>query len=345
MKKLYFILITIICGMFVSCTDSEEVEFKSSLTIKTSLESAKSGFQEYKAGDFELSDEYRIRVTNYIYDENGKLVQQQQILAKQYTEDVDMNFVLPDGNYKVLTTSDVIKGNSLNTYDKSYWEPSNIESLNSIVITKQNIIGYNGMGILTLTETEIKLYQGKKEVFVKVKPVTAMIRAFITNIHAWDGVIMDDNTSRTMTYLEISYLSKWIDKAEYNNGNWNFNSSAPETSSYLLTKVDLTDSRWDNFSSGYGLISVLPGTYKFMGYARFIWSADSKEYHSTTDESQTLQLQSGQEYNVNFAVDEFDISFKEAQALKKREAVQFDIYANSELKEQNNSLRVKDIIK
>ena len=309
MKHFIFSVVsTALCAVIISCTDSEEVEIQSTLSVETSLESAVLGFQEYQGEDFKVDDTFRIRVTNYVYDNSGKLVEKKDTLAKQFTETVKMEFVLPDGDYKILATTDVVVGTTLSNIETEFYTASGTDNLNTFQFDENDLIKSLYTGILTATLSDVSLKEGKKEIRINVKPLTALIRCIINNIHYTH---YNKEKECVMTYLEIQY-DKRFDRANYETNQWKFISTSSETDGFRLSYVDLTDSFWDDYPGSYDLISVFPGTYKFSGYGEYIWAGDWEKYYTLTDYSSSLTIESGKQYNVLFDVEDFSISFEKA---------------------------------
>lgn len=300
MKKYILYLATLLIA-FTSCSDSEEIDIKYQVDVAISPESVISDFQEYKSGNFTLPDEYKIRIRSLIYDEHSQMVAVYEGLVNQYSQNYQFSTVLPNGNYTMITSTDVIKGGSLSNVQSSYWSFTQEKVLNEFTIIRENILDYMGQATLGLTQTELIVDGQSKSLKVAVKPITALITCHFTNIHQQK---VSNGKILIPTYLDFSYYND-INKITRENDDWQFNTTSAETDKFRLTFIDLTDSYYDEKPGIYDLISILPSSTEFQGYAEFI-SSDGLKYYNETDGIKQ-KIETGKQYDFTFDLKAFTL--------------------------------------
>lgn len=278
-----------------SCTDSEEVDIKYQINLTISPAEVISGLTEYKNGDFKLIDGYKIRVRSLIYNTNGDLVNKTEELIKDYSSNLMFSIILPTGNYTVISSTDVVKANSLSDISFKYWTFSGEDNLSNYKVKNEGYWG-GGQDMLGLTQTQLDAKEVTTQT-IKVQAVTALIESQVTNIHANSNIF----------YASIKYQFT-NDIVSYINGLWDYTTSSASTDYFELLRVDLTDSYYDDLSGVYSFGAVLPTEdKKFVGYIVYL-DSDGKVAEGTTKSSATLSFESGKQYRVNFNLSTLTLS-------------------------------------
>lgn len=287
-------MVSAIALAFTSCTDKEEIEIKYQVNFTISPETVISDFQEYKSGNLQLDDDTRLRVRNLIYDENNNLVKSSEGLVNQYSENLQIAEILPEGNYTVITTTDVVTGKSLSNITSTYWNFSKENNLNDFTITRENRVCYMGESTLGLIKSTLKVNGQSTTLKINVKPITALITCHFLNIHEQRFY---NNKVLTPIYLALHYKNV-MKIVKYQSNEWAISTSAAETETFRLDYIDLTDSYYDDFNHIYNLIAILPSNTEFNGYASFI-DSDGETYYGETDKV-SVNLESGKQYDFEF---------------------------------------------
>lgn len=288
------LIVSAIMFVFASCTDSEEIRINYQVDITISPETVISGFQEYKSGNLTLDEGYKIRIRNLIYDNNSDLVAINEGLVEQYSENYQFTQLLPDGKYTIITSTDVVYGNSISDIKSTYWSFTREKKLNEFMITRENILCFMGKGTLGLSQSILNV-DGKSESFkVNVKPITALITCHFLNIHQEK---VYNGSKLSPTYLEFQYKNA-MDIINWENDSWKFSTSAAETETFRLDFIDLTDPYYDDSNNIYNLVSAIPSDTEFNGYVSYI-SSDGEKYSTKTNKV-SVKIESGKQYDFSF---------------------------------------------
>lgn len=294
MKKYLAILIGLM-AYFTSCTDQDDVDIKYQVDFTVSPEKVMSGFIPYAEGDFDIPSDYNVRIRALIYDASGLLVSKTEELVKNYLADFTFSVVLPVGEYTVITSSDVVEGNSLSNIDTHYWSFSGDRKLADYTVKNEGYWG-NSKDMLGLTQTELHV-EGVTNKEIHIQPITALVESHISRIHS----------NSLITYASIQYQFTG-DLIKYINQTWAFSSSAATTDDFELQRIDLTDSGYDNVPGVYSYGAVLPANNQtFKGYIQYI-DADGKLKEGTTKSTTTVNFESGKQYNIIFDLNSLTVS-------------------------------------
>lgn len=294
MKKYFLLVVSAVALAFSSCSDSEEVDIKYQVNFTISPETVISDFQGYKSGNLQLDDDTKLRIRNLIYDENYNLVKSSEGLVNQYSENLQFAEILPEGDYTVITTTDVVTGNSSSNITSSYWNFTKENNLNDFTITRENRVCFMGESTLGLIKSTLKVNGQSTTLKINVKPITALITFHFRNIHQQKNY---NNKVLTPIYLEFQYKNK-MDIIKYQNNEWAISTSAAETEIFRLDYIDLTNSYYDDSNNIYNLIAALPSNTEFNGYVDFI-DSDGETYNGLTD-NVSVNLESGKQYDFVF---------------------------------------------
>lgn len=172
MNKYYFILATFICGMFASCTDSEEVDIAYQATININTDKVISQYRDYNDSEkmFHLDEDENLVLESYIYDEKGDLVSSEINEVSDYGKSISIKKTLSSGKYKILVLSIVSV-----TYEnkKNYgWETSQTDKLSTFKLEQQ----YNNLwGVLGMGEIDFVIGDKPQTVTIDLRSKTSLL--------------------------------------------------------------------------------------------------------------------------------------------------------------------------
>ena len=132
MKKILFGLITLVATL-VSCTDQEDIEIAYKSGIGITAAHIFDDYEQYQEGDFEMSqDGWKLNLSVFVYDENGKLVDKSEQLCDNITESLKYTPHLTPGNYTVVSVADFREG--LGGAGYRFWNIENENKKTKIIV-------------------------------------------------------------------------------------------------------------------------------------------------------------------------------------------------------------------
>ena len=294
MRKYILLVVSAVALAFTSCSDKEEIGINYQVNITISPETVISGFQEYRDGNLKLGSNCKLRIRNYIYDVNNDLVKLSEGFVNQYSDNLQVSEILPEGDYTVITTTDVIVSNVADTS----WTFSKERVLNEFTITRNNNLCFLGRSTLGLTKSSLKVNGQSVNLKINVKPITALITCHFQNIH--------HPINKVLAPVEIDLIYKnTMDIVKYQGEEWEISTSAAETDLFRLDYLDLTNSYYDNLNNIYNLVAVLPSNTTFMGYVESV-DDEGNRYGKVTDGS-PVDIKMGKQYDFIFDLATFTL--------------------------------------
>ena len=182
MKKYLILSISLLMGVFASCTDSEEIEIITSHDVNFTIKTKKM----YETFDLDAkiqeevlrSKKYSIGVESFIYDSEGNLVDSYTTADFAYN-DQHFSTQLKEGSYTILsveTLSDPSKNNA-----PVYWDYTGTNSLKTFSV-KPNGYHYGYYSILGISSTTFNVGRSE-EIMVSPNAIGSICHI---NYKYWD---------------------------------------------------------------------------------------------------------------------------------------------------------------
>lgn len=184
MKK-YLAIFAVLFTVILSSCSNDDIPMSQSISFKVNPSTVVNSFDEYDAGELTVFPKgYLLRVRLLIYNETGKLVSSDVQTFGDYSHIMSSSQNLEEGNYTVVTTTDIIT-----TEDDQYaWILSGEENLTSLTMTKTEYIRQQ-WEILGLETTHISITSSTKDVNIDVKPAGALAIVFYNNWNKYTDVL------------------------------------------------------------------------------------------------------------------------------------------------------------
>lgn len=300
MRKYIMLVVSAVLFAFTSCTDSEDIDIKYQVGITIEADQLMSSFREYETGDFDLGNDYSIRIRSYVYDELGNNVGQFKDYLLDYTTSVTFNDKFENGKYTIITVADFVMGNSQPKYDSDiifeHWILSDIQSLSKLKIAHSGKIFAWFTETLGIEKTEIEIVDGSVNKNISVKPVTSLV------------------------YFKVDYLSKnkkYIMNCEkYSIWGKPVNDFVTIVDNDLIYESSFNINSYTRFKEISPVEDINNGYVAYYGYRAFLptndmkfwisyeginndgskYSANSSDYGIYTD---SYNLESGKQYLFN----------------------------------------------
>lgn len=189
MKKYILLVVSAVALAFTSCSNKDEIEiqFQTDITIKTN--DVISNLKDYNDNNyFHLVEGEKLRVSTFIYGEDGAIKGKQEYLLNDYNEDLNISLKLPNGKYNLITISSVSYDNN----NRNFWEYSGIDNINTFSLKQQRFDSDRAM--LGLAEDIIVVDNEKTNSTINLKPATALVTV---NFRYW-----------VMSYLLHNYANE-----------------------------------------------------------------------------------------------------------------------------------------
>lgn len=278
MKK-YLAIFTVLFAVILSSCSNDDIPVNQSITFKVNPSTVVNSFNEYDAGELTVFPTgFLLRVRLLIYNETGKLVSSDVQTFGDYSHIMSSSQNLEEGNYTVVTTTDVITTED----DQFAWILSGEENLTSLTMTKTEYVRRQ-WGILGMETTQINITSYTKDVNIDVKPAGALAIVFYNNWNAYSDVLrykLNSNKVADNLMLDSNGLPQYSVKSS-NNTDYRIS---------LFT--------WDsNYSGAYDYIFLFPMRNAILQFK--CECDDDKTY--LLGEPTKIDIEKGKEYL--FAID------------------------------------------
>ena len=175
-----------------------------------------------------LPDEGRLRVRNLIYDEKGVLVQENSVFARSYTNDIKSELMLPNGQYTVVTLTDVVGVDGNENINFRYWQLEDSLKLSTARVVDAGYMG-NKYKLLAASVTSVTI-DGKSRTYnVTPAPVGSLIFVQYQNIHSYSGLkfveLETKKSSSELTFTEKGTIPNFDVSSDY---SWRYSNLEPE---------------------------------------------------------------------------------------------------------------------
>lgn len=291
MKKITYALFAIVCGIFTSCMDSEEIEIQKDVTVTIQPSGVVSSFAGYNAGDLDMYSDKKegmskLRISAFIYDEEGKLIVEKSTLLKDYSADYTFTLNALDlkKKYQILVVSNAILGSLENPSYQSY-SLSNTSDINKFTVFQEfEDSYYSSWSVLGLGKQEINPSENTNYL-IKLQPGSAMFIHTWKDIHAFDSYNVD----------EYRFVFHNNDQVIY-NGNWTYNTTLSNNSNNAIY-IDVTQ---NSSHSIYEIFNVLPNPSMHY-FGRLFIGEESIDFQDASSKGQgSVEVVAGNTYEVNF---------------------------------------------
>lgn len=290
MKKITYALFAIVCGIFTSCTDSEEIEILKEVTVTIQPSGVVSSFAGFNAGDLDMySDEdgmSKLRISAFVYDEEGKLVVEKSTLLKDYSADYTFTLNALDlkKKYQILVVSNAIQGTLEKPSYQSY-SLSNTSDMNKLTVFQEfENSFYSSWSVLGLGKQEI-IPSENTNYLIKLQPGSAMFIHYWEDIHAFDSYNVDSYRFVFHNNDQVMYNSNWTYTTTLSNNNNN------------AIYVDVTQ---NPSHSIYEIINILPNPSMHY-FGRVFIGEEYIDFQDASSKGQgSVNVVAGATYEVNF---------------------------------------------
>lgn len=205
-------------------------------------------FAPYQEGDFNISDDEVVRISLFVYDESGSLVDNNTVECHDYLTKANFSFKLVAGKYTLVASSDIY----MSSDDFETWSYYNVENINEFRI-KQNY--RNGIeGILGLGITDIKVDE-PQNVKIMLTAATALVRWNMSHIHNVNEPYVD---SLELERYCISIDTMSVFNESVNIGYHDFTYLSISDSNYYHLACMNPSACLDSSESVYDYFSILP---------------------------------------------------------------------------------------
>lgn len=197
MKKILFGLLAIAGGLLSTSCSNDEIAIVQSPTIINVNTSNVMSF--YRLDDFVnaieadrndidiLPSSYRLRVRNMVYNEKGTLVYDKYTFHRNYINNVRDELMLPNGEYKVMTITDVVGVDGNENINFRYWNVKDSVRLSTAKIEETGYIGHS-KNVVSAVISDI-VVDGNEHVYnFSPRPLGSLMYIFYANIHGNSNV-------------------------------------------------------------------------------------------------------------------------------------------------------------
>lgn len=191
MKKYMIMCMAVVALLFASCKN-EDILISREVKFSVNPYDVINGFvnNQVNEGDLELlSGSWKIRAQVFAYDIEGKLVDYAVKYLNDYHSTTNVLFDLPDGNYIVIATTDVVEYKGSVTFE--FWTFEGKNNLNQLKINHAGYLGYESK-ILGVGRQNVIVQPGQTDFSIKLEPQGALALCLVWGIHSFTDVTSYD---------------------------------------------------------------------------------------------------------------------------------------------------------
>lgn len=285
MKK-YFVILTAVMAVLLSSCSNDDIPVMKSTVIRVDPSTVMSNFTyQLNPGDLDgVSSEQQLRIRLFIYDNKGKLVDEQTQTVRNYLTTASFETKLrSEESFIAIAITDVTTSKEGDVPE--YWGIEDASTLSSLRI---DYLGWEGnYGDQEILGVKSATINSGEDTTIKVEAAGALICTWVRNIHA---------------YSNIGYIQVWGNRG---NGYYDFNSlgelnSNPDLEVYPdFTDIDVANT---NSKGIYSYKFIMPQTNYQLTLA---FGDKSGSLIHSTDET-GLTLKKGSEYLYMVYLDPYD---------------------------------------
>ena len=345
---------------FTSCSDKDEINMKFQTTFTISPKNVLDSYIEVKSGDLDLyvEDDERIRISLFIYNEEGKLISSypKEELLESYSENCSFNELLPTGKYTIIATSNVVIAKTLNDIQLELWTYSGENELETFALeTNPSMSGF-AQAALGVYEEEIIVEDGNERIInVQLQPATALA---VVKYHNFLDSFIDYENWHNKNYaatggpnyetnFEFLYTA-YSKMAKNGYKEWKYSNDLEMDKLYSYTHlVDVEEwankfLSWPGITSLeqcrgeyiYGYLALLPGQFSvWCNYDEI--TSDGRifafGFGDGSDSTPKINLEAGKAYRIDLYCDSHEIKCTQISATD-RSRVTKSLFKKSNLK-------------
>lgn len=274
MKK-YIAFFTVLTVILSSCSN-DDILMQETTIIRVNPSTVMSNFTyQLNPGDLDgVDSEQELRIRLFIYDENGKLINEQTQNLRNYLTTATFEVDLPSGvTHTAIAVTDVTSKKTGSVSE--YW---GIEESSDLASMRINYLGHEGnYGDQEILGVKSETIHSGQNTTINVEAAGALVCTWVRNIHA---------------YSDIRYIWVWGNRG---NGFYDFSNSGILNSNPDLdvqpdfTDIDVNDIYYNGL---YSYKFIMPQTnYKLT----LVFADDSGDILGAS-EATGLNLKQGAEY-------------------------------------------------
>ena len=316
MKKYFLLVVSAVALAFTSCSDSEEIEIKYQVDLVVNPPSVLEPFHGFRIGGqnygldmYDKSDgKASLRISTYIYDNNGNIVRDYQNLVNDYNSKVTIPISVGDNEeYTIVSISSSILG-TLQSPTAQSFTISGSDKLSTLSILQQQLNGiYSGNSFGTnwsILGASVNTITSKNKgvVDINLMPITSMVKISYNNVHAWDEYAVD-------TYV-VQYKNN--STATYSGNQFTF-STALSNGQISYSDLDVTENSGNSIAE---IINILPCENMEYNGLLFIGENRLDFVEANVNGAGTVNIQSGLEYECKIDCAEWAIEFTQENSTR-----------------------------
>lgn len=297
MKKHIYLFVALATLLLASCKN-EDIDISREVSFEVNPYEVINDFvnNEVNQGDLEdIASGYRVRVNLFVYDAYGYLKDSEVEYLSGYRETMNANFDLPDGNYTVVATTDIVKYNG--SVSLEFWNFSGMEKLTTLKIKDAGYLGLTSK-ILGIGHKNITVKSGQTVCHVPMKPAGSLVISQIWDINHFN-------------FVEVYNLlsNRGSESFSFNNDG-SYNSSYEEVPFYTWYVYRFHPSNYTSYG-GYG--------YQFLAYqgeTHFMWEAEAGGESIELSDDMSLNIKEGKTYQFTIDLDQMVYYYGEVEGSK-----------------------------
>lgn len=276
MKK-YLAIFAVLFTVILSSCSNDDIPVLETTVIRVNPSTVMSNFTyQLNPGDLDgVGSDQELRIRLFIYDDNGKLVDEQVQTVRNYLTTASFEANLPSGeSYTAIAITDVTSSKTGTVAE--YWGIEDTSDLSSLRI---DYLGYeNNYGDQEILGVKSATIYSGENTTINVEAAGALVCTSARNIHA---------------YSDIKYIWVWGNRG---NGFYDFSTRGElNTNPDLEVQPDFTDIDVDVYGTIYEVYS-----YKFImpqtNYKLTLAFADNSGSVIHSSDLTDLTLKQGSEY-------------------------------------------------
>lgn len=290
MKK-YLAILAVLFTVILSSCSNDDIPVTHATTFKVDPSTVISSYEEYNVGDLtSLGSNYQLRIRLLVYNQDGVLVESDEVFSSDYTHIQTFSFNLSEGDYTTVAITDVV-GKASSAVDEFY-TLSNQTKLNTTTLSYTGYVG-GQRAILGLTTASQYISSSSREISIKVKPAGALIVCHIDNWNSclnWNdnGVALDVKTFKLLGNQASSDLTL------NSFGEPTFSIRSSSNYDYIWYSHD----RNSDYVGGYGYAFKFP-----MTNVKLKWVAETASGSYSWGDPAVVDIESGKEYYFELDVE------------------------------------------
>lgn len=179
MKKILLGLLTLMATI-VSCTDQEDIEIAYKSEIGITAAHIFDDYEQFQDGDFDMfQDGWKLNLSVFVYDENGKLVDKSEKLCNNISESLSYTPYLNPGNYTVVSIADFREGLGGNDY--KFWNIENETNIQDLSITENDSYFPVVFETLGMDVQNIEITNESMSISADIKPITSLVHVYMSD--------------------------------------------------------------------------------------------------------------------------------------------------------------------